>query len=123
VKNAVRGNCEVLLIMLSTALSAGLATACGGAPDSHSLQDGVTNTVSQKSATGEPTAPAPGSACAVADEGCPCENEGAAMDCKGPKIHIGDYTSCLPGKRFCVDGQWSECFAKTLVPPPNSAHR
>jgi hypothetical protein len=103
--------------MLPVALSAAWCSACGGAPESSTLKDGVTNTVTQRSMTDDAKAPAQGTSCAVAAEGCPCEDEGSATECKGPKIHIGDYTSCLPGKRFCVDGKWTECFAKTLVHP------
>jgi hypothetical protein len=120
VRNATRGLCEALLTVLAVALSAASGSACGGAPESHSLQDGVTDTVAERSSTSDAGARAPTTGCTTPAEGCPCGQEGATVECQGPKIHIGDYTSCLPGKRFCVDGEWTLCVAKTLYPAPDA---
>jgi len=102
---------SALLPSLWTVLPAVLmlaVSACGGAPDSGTKQDGL-----GASTTVTPTV-APSLGCASPTDGCSCETEGAEVACKGPKIQSGNYTSCQTGTRFCTGGVWGACIGKTL---------
>jgi hypothetical protein len=117
VNNTARAFCETLLTLLPVAVIAVWATGCGGGPESQYLQDGI-GTVSEETSTSDAQAPQPAVACAVAAEGCPCDLEGATVECPGPKIHTGNYTTCTPGKRACSHGMWGPCVGKTIYQPP-----
>lgn len=126
-KTANRANCKSFYLLFFVALIAVWSTACGGAPES--FQDGV-GAVSEGNAVGErpdagdrlvvgdaqgdAMAPKPTAACTVISEGCPCYEEGESMECKTPKITIGDYTTCASGKRVCKAGTWGPCVGKIV---------
>jgi hypothetical protein len=57
--------------------------------------------------------------CASPSTGCPCAQEGAIVDCQGPHIRTGNYTSCAPGERMCSNGTWGACVGKTVVQDAN----
>jgi hypothetical protein len=117
VKAALRADCRSFGPLLLAALLAAFGAACGGAPDSISLEDGVSS-VSEGNAVGDPMgdamAPEKTAACAVVAEGCPCDQEGETVQCQTAKVRTGDYTTCAPGKRACKDGTWGPCLGKTL---------
>ncbi len=49
--------------------------------------------------------------------GCPCDTEGAAVDC-GHVIHReGDFVSCSAGTRTCSGGVWSDCIGEKYGTP------
>ncbi len=101
---------------------AAAAAACGGAPDSPSLDDGISSVMqSTTSAPGKTAAPAGDAGvpemaldCTVAAEGCPCDHDGDTVTCAGPKVTTGNYTTCAPGKRQCDNGTWGACVGNTL---------
>jgi hypothetical protein len=93
---------------LSLAAAVGSTAACSnGSPESSDMVDG-TGTSSEQTST------VLGVACAAPSENCPCHDDGLTVACKGPQIHVGDYTSCLPGVRVCMSGTWGACVGKTL---------
>jgi hypothetical protein len=54
-------------------------------------------------------------ACATPAEGCPCASDGAQIACPGPKVRVGNYTSCRAGVRSCSGGQWGACITASVV--------
>lgn len=105
----------ILFGLFGAAVVAAMGTGCGGGPDSLALEDG-TGTVTQEHSVGDAAPPQQMQtvACAVAAEGCPCDHDGDAVTCVGPKIQTGNYTSCEPGKRTCAAGAWGPCVGKTV---------
>jgi hypothetical protein len=116
VKNTARSFLAALWTLLPVAVSGLSGTGCSGGPESQVLQDGI-GAVSERNSTSDAIAPEGAVACAVVAEGCPCDGEGATLECPGPKIHTGNYTTCAPGKRACVKGSWGPCIGKTLYAP------
>jgi len=53
--------------------------------------------------------------CLTPETGCPCEEEGVALDCGTVSEHRGDYVICSPGTRTCSEGVWGECTASTAI--------
>ena len=47
--------------------------------------------------------------CATPQEGCPCEVDGAEVNCGERVSQIGNIVSCLHGTRECQDGSWGAC--------------
>lgn len=47
--------------------------------------------------------------CASPRSGCPCEDEGASLECGVVTERRGPYDICSMGTRVCVQGIWSEC--------------
>ncbi len=93
---------------LSVAAVVGSTGACSnGTPESSDMVDGTGTSAEQASA-------ALGVACGSPSENCPCDDDGLTVACKGPQIHVGDYTSCLPGVRVCMSGSWGACAVNTL---------
>jgi hypothetical protein len=82
-------------------------------PAASSAPDAGGGSASSGSGAGS-VAPTPGGACALPADGCPCDHEGAAATCLGPKVHTGNYISCAPAARECHEGTWGACEAKTV---------
>lgn len=59
--------------------------------------------------TGAASSGAPPPPCATPDEGCPCEEPGAVIDCGKTLERVNDFVMCAMGKRTCVDHRWGEC--------------
>lgn len=57
---------------------------------------------------GAPTPGAPPS-CATPNEGCPCDDPGAVVDCGKVVEHFNDFVLCAAGKRTCEGDRWGEC--------------
>ncbi len=53
--------------------------------------------------------------CGTPEEGCPCETEGAEVDCGKVKQQTGTFVECAFGKRACIGGQWGTCIADGLT--------
>jgi len=53
--------------------------------------------------------------CSTPETGCPCDEEGAQLDCGTVSEHRGDYVICRPGARTCSAGVWGECTASTAI--------
>lgn len=53
--------------------------------------------------------------CLMPDVGCPCEEEGVALDCGTVTELRGDHELCSPGTRSCAEGVWGECTADTSL--------
>lgn len=83
-----------------------LSAGCSAAPAN--LEDGAGSTQGRTL----PTEPA-GPACQSPAAGCPCPSDGTSIDCLGPKVQTGNYTTCTPGLRFCTGGTWGACMGKT----------
>ncbi|MFN9809676.1 MAG: LamG-like jellyroll fold domain-containing protein [Deltaproteobacteria bacterium] len=47
--------------------------------------------------------------CALADEGCPCGDEGEERECWPDAVERGGVRVCLVGTRTCRGGSWSAC--------------
>ena len=99
------------ILMLALTAAATCTAACSsGSPNPGEIGD-ETSSVSAASETGSTTAAA---ACATPSENCPCADDGLTVQCTGPKIQVGDYTSCLPGVRVCMSGTWSACVGRAV---------
>jgi hypothetical protein len=116
VKKSASAALATLWTLLPAVVSAIWSTGCGGGPESLALQDGIA-IVSEENSTSDAMAPETAVVCGVAAEGCPCDTEGATVQCPGPKIHTGNYTTCAPGKRACQKGMWGPCLGKTVYEP------
>jgi hypothetical protein len=116
VKKSARAFLAALWTLLPPAVSGVCSTGCGGGPESQALQDGI-GTVSEENSNSDPVAPETAVPCGVPAEGCPCDVEGATVQCPGPKIHTGNYTTCAPGKRACLNRVWGPCVGKTIYEP------
>jgi hypothetical protein len=76
--------------------------------------DGGSASAQTAANSGAPSAGSTG-VCATPAEGCPCGAQGAQINCPGPKVHTGDYTSCADGVRTCSGGQWGACITASVV--------
>lgn len=47
--------------------------------------------------------------CASPRSGCPCDNEGASVECGVVTERRGPYEICSMGTRLCAEGAWSAC--------------
>jgi hypothetical protein len=113
VKHAARASRRALYALVPVAIMALLNGGCGGGPDSMALNDGI-GAVSEKASTTDAMTPEASAPCEEVTEGCPCERDGETVQCAGPTIHTGNYTSCEPGKRTCLQGTWGPCAGKTV---------
>lgn len=93
------------------------SAACGGSPEADTMQEGVAAPLDRRAADNPDAgqrSDAPSAArCAAAAQGCQCIS-GQIVECVGPKIQSGNYTSCPPGRRACTDGVWGPCVGKTV---------
>jgi hypothetical protein len=105
------------LMLALTAAAAGSTACSAGSPNPDEI-GGETSSASAVSAapsTGaSPTAAPAAAACSTPSENCPCTDDGLTVQCTGPKIQVGNYTSCLPGVRVCMSGTWSACVGRTV---------
>jgi hypothetical protein len=53
--------------------------------------------------------------CAHHATGCPCDQEGEAVECGILRQQFGDYVRCTPGYRTCQNGAWSDCTTDRVV--------
>jgi hypothetical protein len=115
VRNAACLSWGSLGTWFAVAVSAGGAIGCGGVPESTSdtLQGEVVTVPTQNGAP-DAVAPEPSLTCTAAAQGCPCPHDGETVQCYGPTIHSGNYTSCAPGRRACAGGVWGPCVGKKL---------
>src|SRR5205085_8187697 len=90
------------------------AVGCGGGSGDGTAGDGVENESIGPATTAADASSSAGS-CASPAEGCPCAKEGATVDCQGPHVRTGNYTSCAPGERLCSNGAWGACVGKSVV--------
>jgi hypothetical protein len=115
-EGGVRG---VAWLVCGLGLVMGIA-GCSGAPGGQDVEYEMGNASpsTEAAAADSQAAPATGpstGACTVPDTGCACDMPGEVIDCAGPKLHIGSYTSCAPGRRVCgSDGVWGPCIGKTM---------
>jgi hypothetical protein len=88
--------------ILASAAACSALLGCG--PDGHALfsKDPGDNPHTDAS-TPSPTS------CTTPQEGCPCDQEGQAVDCGQVERRSGDYVSCSLGKRTCTNGSWGVC--------------
>jgi hypothetical protein len=99
---------ESLWASMSLAAIVVSTAACGNGPaESSDLRDGVGTSSEETSASLDV-------GCSAPSENCPCDVEGLTVQCNGPKIHQGNYTSCLPGVRVCMGKAWGACVTRTL---------
>jgi hypothetical protein len=79
---------------------------------------GSSAAASQTSATSSPDgggpSPSAAGACVAPAEGCPCPAAGMQVQCLGPKIRMGNVTSCPPGVRVCQSGRWGACLGTAV---------
>ena len=102
---------RVALAFLGVCAMAPLLVACVVTPGSENMEDGASvlpNASASSSGTADmPTAP---NACMTPSDGCPCDQPGTEVACKGTPTHDGNYTTCPEGKRECTsDGVWGPC--------------
>jgi hypothetical protein len=95
-------------MLFALTAAAGTTTACSNGEANPGEMGDVTSAVSA------PSSAAPIPACSTPSENCPCGDDGLTVQCTGPKIHIGNYTSCLPGVRVCMSGTWSACVGRSV---------
>ena len=101
---------RILLLALSAVAAA--TTACSnGGPNPGEIGD---ETSAAAAVSAAPAAGTTTAACTTPSENCPCSDDGLTVQCTGPKIQVGDYTSCLPGVRVCMSGTWSACVGRTV---------
>jgi hypothetical protein len=110
---------RTLLLTMGLSISALAAVGCGGGPGAGSTQDGVSNGRFTPASSWAAGANVPDDSCASPSTGCPCAQEGAIVDCQGPHIRTGNYTSCAPGERMCSNGTWGACVGKSVVQDAN----
>ena len=103
---------RILMLALATAAT-GTAACSSGSPNPGEIGD-ETSAVSAAPATTAAGSTAAAAACAAPSENCPCADDGLTVQCTGPKIQVGDYTSCLPGVRVCMSGTWSACVGRAV---------
>jgi hypothetical protein len=106
----------VLLTLLTAAWCAPLLIGCVASSGPETLGDGASNGSTMES-------PDPATACSQPAEGCPCDEPGAKVDCRGATIHDGSYVTCPAGKRTCTnEGTWGPCVSPSkYVPVPSAA--
>jgi hypothetical protein len=95
-------------MLFALAAAAGSTSACSNGQANPGAMEDETSAVSQPS-----SAPA-ASACSTPSENCPCDDDGLTVQCTGPKVHVGDYTSCIPGVRVCMSGSWGACVGRSV---------
>ncbi len=114
----IRSLSRTRILMLALAATGFGTTGCSaGAANPGEIGDetSATSAVSAAPTTGTAASAAPAAAaCATPSENCPCADDGLTVQCTGPKIQVGNYTSCLPGVRVCMSGTWSACVGRAV---------
>jgi hypothetical protein len=68
--------------------------------------------------------PSFGDGCLTRQAGCPCDKEGAIVECGVTVSEQKDTATCRMGERLCEGGEWSECLGEKLTqiyrPPPSA---
>jgi hypothetical protein len=103
-----------VLLSIGSSILALAAVGCGAGAGAGTVADGVQNE-SIARATSAAAASSGADACSSPAAGCPCTQEGATVECEGPHIRTGNYTSCAPGEQMCTNGTWGACVGKTVV--------
>jgi hypothetical protein len=95
-----------IVAVLAVILGSPFFVACIATPGDPSMGDGAD--MSEPSPSSSDTA----TSCANSGEGCPCDEPGQVIECKGPTVRDGNYVTCPAGKRTCSsDGAWGPCVA------------
>ncbi len=101
---------RIALAILGVCTISPLLAACAINPGPENMEDGASVLPNgSASSTGSADMPAP-NACMSPEEGCPCDQPGTEIACKGSATHDGNYTTCPEGKRECAsNGVWGPC--------------
>ncbi|MBX3206553.1 MAG: hypothetical protein KF764_15885 [Labilithrix sp.] len=75
---------------------AGIVIACGAEGPEATAGGGGPS-------TGDPAT------CATPNDGCPCDEPGAVVDCGKTLERYNDFVLCAAGKRTCIGERWGEC--------------
>jgi len=93
-----------IFLVAALALTSSVLAGCSGGSDLPPPME-VADTSASKPA---PTSNA--DVCEDHDEGCPCYEPGASIDCGRVKRVAGDYVWCATGHQTCsADGKWGKC--------------
>jgi hypothetical protein len=103
-----------ILLLALTAAAVGTTACSTGSPTPGEIGDETSTTSAVSAAPSSGAATPAAAACATPSENCPCTDDGLTVECTGPKIKVGNYTSCLPGVRVCMSGTWSACVGRTV---------
>ncbi|MFO0665944.1 MAG: dickkopf-related protein [Polyangiaceae bacterium] len=72
------------------------------------------STPSNGASTSGNVSPQPGY-CDTRNQGCPCADEGAVVDCGKVVKQMGDYLTCSLGTMACKGGRWGTCEGDQVV--------
>jgi hypothetical protein len=101
-------------LFASLALYLVLGTGCSSAGD----QNPPMLAAGDNPAMAAPTAPV---ACGNHEQGCPCDEPGATVECGRVKRIAGDYVWCSTGKQTCDEyGSWGACSGDAIAATPVS---
>lgn len=69
----------------------------------------------------ESAPPAAVTSCTTPNEGCPCDESGAEVDCGKTIDKFGTFVMCSMGKRRCDGARWGACIGENAITTKNLA--
>jgi hypothetical protein len=100
---------RTILSILGACLLPPILVACLAPTGPENLVD-TASALGSSESSGEAGAPAIRPVCFWPAEGCPCDQPGLEVLCRGGTTRDGDYVTCPAGRRTCSsEGVWGPC--------------